>query len=365
MSNRKSKDESAVGSVLYFEDESSLGPEIRKRLAAGNSIPDLALRAYSEILSGTSVLERRAPDDLSTLILKTYDLPVASKKEAELVDEIARLRKQLAEQTATALAEQKKSGQAEKELKEARESQLLLQAKERLNFLLNRIHPDARSVLLSSTPLRQRFLDSTTCEAYVMSIDIRRSTDLMLKTRRPELYARFIAELCGGLRDIILAHNGVFDKFTGDGILAFFPEFYSGPDAGYSVVAAADAAHKLFEIHYNANRKCFVSIIKDVGLGIGVDHGTVNLVQVGDGLTVVGTPVVYACRMGAAPAGTTLLNQPAYEQIFEHFSEACTFREAELDVKHEGCHLAYSVNLNGKARENQPAAWRAFAKGAA
>ena len=33
---------------------------------------------------------------------------------------------------------------------------------------------------------------------------------------------------------------GVFDKFTGDGILAFFPEFFSGPDAGFLAIRAAD-----------------------------------------------------------------------------------------------------------------------------
>lgn len=325
------------------------------------SPPSVTLReAFSIPMANLSTIGH-AVDPSSVIFGNT--LRVSSPKENDLADEIARLRKQLIEQTNSALVAQKKTGQAEKELADARRSQEELLAKERLSFVLNRIRSEARPVLLTSKELQSHFLGSTTCEAYVMSIDIRRSTDLMLKTRRPELFARFISELCGKLLDIVIAHNGVFDKFTGDGVLAFFPDFYSGADAGYSVVAAADAAHTLFRSHYDSNRQCFFSIIKDVGLGIGIDEGTVNLVQVGDGLTVVGTPVVYACRMGAAPAGMTLLNQPAYEKIFESFSEVCTFAETELDVKHEGRHLAYSVRLNGKPYHHNEAGWRAFEKG--
>jgi hypothetical protein len=146
-------------------------------------------------------------------------------KELELAAEISKLRDQLLEQTNAAIAAQKKTGQAQTELAEAQKSQDELRAKEQLAFVLNRIHPEARPIILARPELQRKFLEHTTCEAYVMSIDIRRSTDLMLKSRRPELFAKFIASLCAGLRDIVLAHNGVFDKFTGDGVLAFFRIF--------------------------------------------------------------------------------------------------------------------------------------------
>ncbi len=69
-----------------------------------------------------------------------------------------------------------------------------------------------------------------------MSIDIRRSTDLMLKAREPRLFADFVTGLCSKLKNLIVNNYGVFDKFTGDGVLAFFPDFYSGPDAGLLAV---------------------------------------------------------------------------------------------------------------------------------
>ncbi len=90
-----------------------------------------------------------------------------------------------------------------------------------------------------------------------------------------------------------------------------FPEFFSGKDAGYYALAAADACHATFEKHYRAHRNSFRSVLKDVGLGIGVDYGECHLVLVAGNLTIVGSPVVYACRLGGAPAGLTLLNQPA------------------------------------------------------
>ena len=59
--------------------------------------------------------------------------------------------------------------------------------------------------------------------------------------------------------------------------------------------------------------------------------------------TVVGVPVVYACRLGSARGGQTLVNQPAYEQLLENFSEFIDFSETEIVFKHEGAMVVYSV----------------------
>jgi class 3 adenylate cyclase len=156
---------------------------------------------------------------------------------------------------------------------------------------------------------------------------------------------------------IIKESFGVVDKFTGDGVLSFFPEFFSGADAGYLVVTAATRCHEAFAHHYRSFRSSFNSVLSDVGLGIGIDFGMLHLVQIAGGLTVVGQPVVYACRMGSCPAGMTLLNQPAYEKIMEKFSGHVFVQETELEIKHEGKTLAYHVSLNRHQYQPQVPDW--------
>lgn len=221
--------------------------------------------------------------------------------------------------------------------------------------VLDKVSPRAHEALLSDQALRDRFLASKAeCAAFIMSIDIRRSTELMLKARTAELFAEFMAGLCNDLKGLICDNFGIVDKFTGDGLLASFPEFFSGPDAGYRAISAAHEAHLVFAKRYKQHRRSFSTIQADVGLGIGIDYGNVRFMQIAGDLTVVGAPVVYATRMSNAPAGKSVLNQPAYEKIVSQYRAFCSTSETELDVKHEGRVLAYEVRL--KKRSFTPAA---------
>ena len=215
---------------------------------------------------------------------------------------------------------------------------------------------EAADVLLDSERLRAEFLSTEPRRLFAMSVDIRRSTDLMLKARTPQAFATFITSLCKDLMDVVRNNHGVVDKFTGDGILCFFPEFFSGPDAGYYALAAADGCHSTFDRHYRAQRNSFQSVLKDIGLGIGVDYGECHLVQVAGSLTIVGAPVVYACRLGGAPAGKTFLNQPAYEAISERHGRLVLLDETSIEIKHEGVLVAYAATLSrGDCKPAQPA----------
>lgn len=232
-----------------------------------------------------------------------------------------------------------------------------LTKKQQLAFLLDRVSPEAADVLLDSEQLRNEFLSSEARPLFAMSVDIRRSTDLMLKARTPQAFATFITNLCKELMDVVRKNHGVVDKFTGDGILCFFPEFFSGKDAGYYALAAADACHATFEKHYRTRRNSFTSVLKEVGLGIGVDYGECHLVQVAGTLTIVGSPVVYACRLGGAPAELTLLNQPAYEIISERHGGCVLLKETSIDIKREGVLVAYAANLSRSNFTPSPPAW--------
>lgn len=276
------------------------------------------------------------------------------ENQLKLADEINDLRRKL-----------KKSADELKDTKADRENKIEafeklkneLTAKEKINHILTRISEDGRKKLLDSSEFQALFKNSNKCDTVVVSIDIRRSTELMLKARTPELFSKFITELSFKLSQIIISNFGIFDKFTGDGILAFFPKFYSGDEAIIRAIKASNECHIIFRDHYNNSKDCFNVFIKDVGLGIGIDYGNVTLVNTQSELTVVGIPVVYACRFSGASAGETLINQPAREEILRLCPTLASFQESEISIKNEGTALGYNVSLNEAAFNLQKPNW--------
>jgi class 3 adenylate cyclase len=277
----------------------------------------------------------------------------------ELQREINDLRQQITDNLNQLQTERKTREQSEAEAAKLKQDYETLKQKEELAFLLDRVTPRAHDVLLSNEAFRGKFSSSQECGAFVVSIDIRRSTELMLKARRPDLFAQFMTNICRNLQTLVKDNYGIFDKFTGDGILAFFPEFFSGGDAGYRAITAAQHAQSMFVTQYKDSRNFFTAILSEVGLGIGIDYGKVHVIPVAGGLTVVGAAVVYACRLGKAPAGKILLNQGAYERISEKYSSLCFLGETELDIKHEGRLLCYDLQLTNKPFTPTDPAWMA------
>ncbi|UKJ06246.1 hypothetical protein [Solitalea lacus] len=78
---------------------------------------------------------------------------------------------------------------------------------------------------------------------------------------------------------------------------------------------------------------------------IGIDYGNVTLVNTQSEPTVVGVPVVYACRFSGAKAGETLFNQPAMEEVMNICSEYATVSESSINIKNEGVAIGYNISL--------------------
>jgi len=314
------------------------------------------MSTYEELLKKISVLAGSGPIETTASYGNFYEDALTNIIKREQDEKIKLLQQQLSESTAKLYETIDKADLSKKEIeKEAEQLQVQnaeLRREQELRHLLDRVTPKAAKVLMESQNLQASFSSNELLPAYVVSIDIRRSTELMLKARKPDDFAQFISDLCASLRKQIIDNYGVFDKFTGDGILAFFPKFFSGGDAGYRALRAVDACHKIFAEHYRNNRSRFSSVLLDIGLGIGVDFGDVKFVRIGNEITVVGTPVVYACRLGGAPAGCTYLNQPARDEIFDKYISHCTITETSLPFKHEGAMLAYKVELNGNDKKS-------------
>lgn len=178
----------------------------------------------------------------------------------------------------------------------------------RFKNLFERVHPAAQELLGKASELRQNFdsiLSETNpkpleADVVVLSIDIRRSTDLMLLAESNQGFSKFMTTLCRKMQSVITHNFGIYDKFTGDGILAFFPDFFAGKYRLVYALNAALACQKVFENHYYENIGEFSVVISEAGIGAGIDAGPVAIVPVAEGLTVVGRPVVFACRLNSS-----------------------------------------------------------------
>ncbi|MES1228394.1 MAG: hypothetical protein ABUL72_06955, partial [Armatimonadota bacterium] len=108
-------------------------------------------------------------------------------------------------------------------------------------------------------------------------------------------------------------------------------------------VQCAAACHRRFAEYFKGARGHFSVVPRDVGLGIGIDYGVCSRVIIAQELTVVGRPVVYACRLASAPAGVTLVNHPCFELVSEKYGPSLRFEERDFEAKHEGAILAYEL----------------------
>lgn len=160
---------------------------------------------------------------------------------------------------------------------------------------------------------------STGIEAAVVVGDLRMSTLILREAVQPSLFARFIVGFTEAVRELARTSDGWFDKFTGDGFIAFWiypqaaaPDLDRLLDFCQTVLPAADT----LLLNLRRNSRNFPT---GAGLSLGIDAGPCELVRVGGALTVVGSPIVGATRMvECARAKETYVNV----QLGERFERA-------------------------------------------
>ena len=180
----------------------------------------------------------------------------------------------------------------------------------RVEEILQRHGPSGEEPLLAAQAVRELAqAGATPVEAVVVVGDLRLSGFVLKEAVQPALFARFIIGFTEAVRGLANASGGWFDKFTGDGFIAFWiPSTPDRPVVGrvsefcQGVLPAADAL--IGNLRRNSR-----NFPVGVGLSLGIDSGPCQLVLVGDALTLVGSPIVGATRMvSCAKAHQALAN---------------------------------------------------------
>ena len=160
---------------------------------------------------------------------------------------------------------------------------------------------------------KERLLDTVlageSIQMFVMAADIRESTMLMKEAVKFERFAEIMDRFVSTVRRGITKSGGWFDKFTGDGFLAYwivqsaskeeFDEHFvqAAGNMTHTANTLIDLFHRRVLEDFRANSR---NLSGGVGLSMGLDAGPGHLVEIAQELTVVGPPVVGAVRMVTA-----------------------------------------------------------------
>lgn len=172
-------------------------------------------------------------------------------------------------------------------------------------------------------------------DTLVMVADIRRSQDLITYGMSPNTYREQIIGFLTEIRKILLEDYGIYDRFTGDGYIAYFNSFVCrmGGRDYYEMVLDACSRIQAFAEDYFDNwaRKIRKIPIEPIGLSIGIDCGIVDFKDIDDQLFAIGDACVWATRMcSAGKRGQVIFNNIPYHQIAEYGEDGfCSIIDSE------------------------------------
>lgn len=154
----------------------------------------------------------------------------------------------------------------------------------------------------------------------VIVADIRRSQDLMTYGKDPGEYSERIVKFIAETREILKRNCGIYDRFTGDGFIAYFSEYMcqqQGKDF-YDMMLKSCREIIEFSEPFFAEWASTLRKLPDteIGLAIGVDDGVVSYRDINNQLFAIGDACVWATRMNAAGnKGDVVLNNIPYQTI--------------------------------------------------
>lgn len=195
-------------------------------------------------------------------------------------------------------------------------------------------------------------------DTLVMVADIRRSQDLITYGLSPDFYREQIVGFISNVREILMDDYAIFDRFTGDGFVAYFNQNVCDENEKdyYEMMLDACTRIQSFSEKYFDNWSSQIRKIptETIGLSIGVDSGTITFMDSEFQLLAIGDACVWATRMSdAGKKGEVIFNNIPYHKISAHGSSDFS-SEFEAITKNGESFKAFKVNTTKVNYKSQP-----------
>jgi len=160
---------------------------------------------------------------------------------------------------------------------------------------------------------------SNSCITALFS-DIRGFTSMSEKLQ-PQIVVQILNEYFADMTPIVFDHQGLLDKFMGDGMMALFGVPYACDTAASNAVAAAIAMQRQMTA---VNTELKTLGLSEITIGIGINTGTATVGYIGSrdrtDYTAIGDSVNLAARLEQrAEAGQILISRPTLDAIGSQF----------------------------------------------
>ncbi|MFY9227295.1 MAG: adenylate/guanylate cyclase domain-containing protein, partial [Blastocatellia bacterium] len=180
-------------------------------------------------------------------------------------------------------------------------------------------------------------LGGTNVEATILFADVRGFTPLSEKLQ-PQEIVELLNEYFTNMTDIIFSHQGILDKYMGDGLMALFGVAYDDQEAKENApINAAKAAIDMQRRMVMLRKKFYEQFGHEVNIGIGINTGVITVGFIGSNrrmeYTGIGDPVNLAARLEANSKNSSthiLISSATYERIKD---EIVAKRLAPIEVK--------------------------------